>query len=248
VRHYIARLLQALVLTLSLLAGRMSATTAFCAVIDDTVLIATDSKWQGSKNGSVAACKILQVNKCFFVIVGLRYKPETHFDSTELGKKACEFNGVLEDKVRYFANTVRGPLRKALAYSRLHDSKVYRRDYLGKVVVQGIFVARDIPKVISKGFVLTASGKLKEEWDQIPSQVGNSIIGGEQEAIQRFRTQNPTWEDGRFIVDTARKFIELEIADKPQHVGPPVSILVIDRLVGPHWIEQGACPGIEKTN
>ncbi|MGA7764922.1 MAG: hypothetical protein WCA27_01730 [Candidatus Sulfotelmatobacter sp.] len=211
-------------------------------------MIATDSKWRSSKSGSIAACKILQVNKCFFLIVGLRYKPETHFDSTELEKKACEFNGVIEEKVRFFAKAVRGPLRQALEYSRLHDSKVYRRDYLGKVVVQGIFVTRDIPKIISESFVLMSSGKLKEEWIQIPNQAGNSIISGVQEAIQRFRIQNPSWEDGRYIVETARKYLELEITDKPQDVGPPVSILVIDRLVGPHWIEQGVCPGIEKAH
>jgi len=38
----------------------------------------------------------------------------------------------------------------------------------------------------------------------------------------------------------ARRFIALEIVDKPLSVGPPVSIVVVDAS-GVHWVEPGAC-------
>ena len=42
------------------------------------------------------------------------------------------------------------------------------------------------------------------------------------------------------LENIARRFIALEIVDKPGKVGPPVSIVVVDQD-GVHWTEKGAC-------
>jgi hypothetical protein len=41
------------------------------------------------------------------------------------------------------------------------------------------------------------------------------------------------------LEDIARRFIALEIVDKPRWVGSPVSIVVVD-ADGIHWVERGA--------
>jgi hypothetical protein len=48
-------------------------------------------------------------------------------------------------------------------------------------------------------------------------------------------TSNPT-----DLEDIARRFIALEIVDKPKWVGPRVSIVLLDSD-GLHWVESGAC-------
>jgi hypothetical protein len=38
----------------------------------------------------------------------------------------------------------------------------------------------------------------------------------------------------------ARRFIALEVVDKPMQVGPPITVVLVDGG-GIHWVEPGAC-------
>jgi hypothetical protein len=59
-------------------------------------------------------------------------------------------------------------------------------------------------------------------------------------------TRTPNFWATRMAVDAIDELISTEIADKPQFVGPPISILGIDAS-GPHWMPgyQGVCPDIK---
>jgi hypothetical protein len=63
---------------------------------------------------------------------------------------------------------------------------------------------------------------------------------GHHEAMDNALADNPDfWKIG--FAEAIRKLIDLEILTVPNFVGPPISILRIDKS-GPHWIQRGACP------
>jgi hypothetical protein len=76
-------------------------------------------------------------------------------------------------------------------------------------------------------------------------RVGVALIG-ETSAIDRELDRlhgTNAWagkNDATNLGNMARRFIALEIVDKPKQVGPPVSMVSIDPD-GTHWVERGAC-------
>ena len=67
------------------------------------------------------------------------------------------------------------------------------------------------------------------------------LWGSMKQSTKRSLRMPDFWKIG--IAEAIRKLINLEISAKPSFVGPPISILTIDKS-GPRWIEQGACPDV----
>jgi hypothetical protein len=63
---------------------------------------------------------------------------------------------------------------------------------------------------------------------------------GENDAANLIINERPTiWED-RPIESAIRELIGAEILAKPKDVGPPISIIALDRD-GTHWLDRGSC-------
>jgi hypothetical protein len=220
------------------------ATSAVVIVDQDRIIIGTDSLWRGSKAGAALKCKIsTRKSACIYVIVGLRNKPETAFDSSKFADHACESGNSIQDAAAAFGNSVRTDLRHAIRYSRLHDPVLYKRNYRGKAVLEGLFAGfdHDKPIVAIKSFTLDEHDRIHEKLTELPDSEGNNIaLDGEQNAANAFLKSHHDWRTVEYPA-LVRTLIETEISDKPEKVGGPIDVLVIEKN-GHHWIAPyGTC-------
>ena len=63
---------------------------------------------------------------------------------------------------------------------------------------------------------------------------------GVYDHILRYQSQHPEWTN-MDAVAAARMFVQMEIAAHPTTVGPPVSVLQIQKDGSHTWIERGSC-------
>lgn len=224
------------------------ATSAVFLVDKNQIIIATDSLWRFSISGTARQCKINTAHsQCAHVIVGLRTKPETNFDSAVLANQACDTGANQRERAIYFGRTAKQALTAALKYSRLHQTDVYERDYRGKAVLEVFFAGFDDgkPSVAAYSFSLNTNDDLMERLINIPDDQGNNIaFSGEQAAALQF-FNDPNRPDSDYET-LARIAIEKEIADIPSKVGGPVDVLSI-QISGYRWIEPyGTCKTDDK--
>jgi hypothetical protein len=231
-------------LPLVILAPIAEATTAVAIIDRDAIILGTDSLWRGSKAGTSLKCKInIQRETCVYVLIGLRSKPETNFDSSIYANRACKAQATPKEQAIFFGDTVRGPLSRALRYSRINDATVYKRDYQGKVALEGLFAGFENgkPIVAFKSFRVDENDVTHERLIEIPNADGGNIgLSGQTEAALSFLHDHPSWQssDSTLLV---RNLIQAEIEDKPDKVGAPIDILVIDKS-GHRWIPPyGTC-------
>jgi hypothetical protein len=140
----------------------------------------------------------------------------------------------------------------ALKRFRREDSKFYaERIKIEQQPLQVVFAAFEdgIAKYVLVFFTITddtgsrmvvTSKRESCPGSACPSSETNEItVLGEHAAISR-QSQNNHAAVGSDAVAATRQLISIEIANRPDIVGPPISILVISRA-GPKWIEKGRC-------
>jgi hypothetical protein len=199
-----------------------------------------DALERASISGSAAICKIHREHGFFFATVGLFLKRETGFDAVELARRACRETGDIHAVPDILGLLAREPVRKALAYSERHDPLVYKRDYKGHAVFEVIFAGflQSKPMIGIKSFYLDPMGELSEQTIALPDESGNHVaFSGEKEAIKRYTARIPNWYDARDLFALLRKLISVEIADRPDKVRRPISVLEI-RATGYRWLVQ----------
>jgi hypothetical protein len=183
-------------------------------------------------SGSARKCKIsTRKSDCIYVIVGLRSKPETGFDSSMFVDQACNSQASIRTRAQTFGKIVNRDLRRAMRYSRLHSPEIYARDYHGKPALEVIFAGFDAnrPAVAVKSFTMGNGDVLHEQLIEVPDASGNNLaFSGEQQAGLAFLNNHPNWPINEYP-RLARMLVESEIKDKPEHVGGPVDVLVIER-------------------
>ena len=71
---------------------------------------------------------------------------------------------------------------------------------------------------------------------------------GQREEIERLKQHDPTFLQRNTDVDAARKLVEIEEKAKPEYVGGPIDLLVLD-AAGAHWspAEGGTCSADERA-
>lgn len=222
---------------------QIRATSVVAIVNSDRILLGADALARTNISGSAAVCKIHREHGVFFATVGLFSKRETGFDAVELARRACRETGDIHAVPVILGLLARAPVRKALAYSQQHDPLVYNKDYKDHAVFEVIFAGfhQSKPMIGIKSFFLDAVGGLGEQTITLPDEAGNHVaFSGEKEAIKRYTARTPKWYDTNDLLALIRKLISLEIADRPDKVGPPISILEI-RATEYRWLEPGKC-------
>ena len=134
---------------------------------------------------------------------------------------------------------------------RTTDPRRFQRELEGQSAVDALFVGFEAgyPALLLRSFIVRngASHSItvrirREDCSRHCSEALAYVALGQHEAIDEVLAENPDfWKIG--FSEGIRKLINLEISAAPSFVGPPISILTIDKS-GPRWIEQGACPGI----
>lgn len=250
-------------LSITLLLSTSVYATTIVAITDknyNRIIIAADS--MATVNGvkiateSIQLCKLVVMSGCVFGIAGAILNPSQSYDLQAMASNACAFSGDLQEKADFFEHTSEEPIRKYLSFVKVND-----RQYFGEVTGQRMDFAGAIfagmqdrqVNVFERAFIAHADGSLEtDNKDTLAGTVGVNSLGV-NDRIHGYLTTHPQWykdalgENG--MEELARKFISFGIKDRPDIVGPPISILEIDHsvlLADPNaitirWIEPGAC-------
>jgi hypothetical protein len=200
------------------------------------------------------ACKIVHTADCVSAIAASIAVQGT-FDIRRLAAAACAQSGDLRARAYYFEQSVEEPYLRALAELQkeqpLYYSKNIGHGYLANVLFAG---ATDGHLEIVVDSLTLDEGRIRFRLDQITPDNNETpfFVTPFSASAQQFMNGHRNWADTMDFVDVARKFIEFEIADSPNLIGQPISILEIGRSLmsidpnrfAVYWVQAGAC---EKT-
>jgi hypothetical protein len=236
---------------LSLLFGcPLRATTLVAVRTLNAIFIGSDSKMINGDGGEAGnRCKILSSNGAYFGIARIWGSPAQGFTVASFAAEALHSNTDLPSRVSHFEKLLLGPLERLLIALKTTDAARFQREIDGQSVVDTLFVGFEdgYPAFLLRSFIVrngAAEGITvrirREDCSRDCSEALAYVALGQHEAIDKALAENPNyWKIG--FAEAIRKLINLEISAKPSFVGPPISILTIDKD-GPRWIEQGACP------
>jgi len=227
--------------------------------LNDQVVVGADSKIHleeatGLKIPvSEPICKIGKGDGFFFATSGLLAVKETGYNANKIISEAPKINGTIEQKIERLEEMIKTPLTESLERHR----RVYPWNYPytsgTKPALEIVFLAveKDSPFLLRRDFIPITSAFDSVEMNIVRKkcpgdcQNGEDIYPlGEKRAIKERLSQGPNfWKNDP--INAIRKLIELEIADDPFYVGPPIDILQIDKN-GARWIEKKKeCPDIQ---
>jgi hypothetical protein len=206
----------------------------------DRIAVAADSL-VNTGPGPIQACKIVQVQRCFFAASG-SWNPSQGFDLLNIGRKACESGGTFAERVATFHKLVEAPMLRFVEADRNLDPEHYQhlvRDGIIDAVFFGIENGHAV--VIQTGYELNAMGRAVPFTNHSSNSQGDMFQLGQTAAIQRFyRTRAGSEWFNLPIVQRVRELIELEEADQPKLVGGKISV-VLSQPEADKWIDRGAC-------
>ena len=237
-------------LTLFLLLSAVPAVaTTVVALIDrrhHRAVVAADSLLQYKVAGSrTQTCKIITKPGCTFGMAGLFYKEYPVFHLQELAEQACAVPGDLRHKADAFLDIAKDPSADVALYLRQREPDFYREltNSNGGELIMVVFagpLAGD-PSIFARGYKLDADGNLASvSLDVSESTNGAGFFGGANGQIAAYLKAHPNWQD-MDTVKAARQFVQMEIKAHPEWVGPPVSVVSINRLDQAKWSNPGVC-------
>ncbi len=223
--------------------------TTVVALIDHRhhrAVIAADSLLLFKVAGtSTQTCKIIAKPGCTFGMAGLFYKEYPVFHLQELAEQACGMQGDLRQKADGFLEIAKDPLMSVAQYIRQNEPQFFGvlTNSNGGELVMVVFAGPDPsnPAIFARGYKLDANGGIVPiSLDVTEENNGAGFFGGANGQIAAYIKKHPHWQDGD-KVKAARHFVQLEIAAHPDWVGPPVSVVTIDRLDQQKWVNPGVC-------
>ena len=238
---------------LSVLVGcPLNATSIVAVRTPNAIFIGSDSKMINGDGGEAGnGCKILSSNGVFFGIARIWSSPAQGFSVASVAAEGLNSNGDLVTRLTHFERLLVHPLARLLMSLKTTDPERFQRELEGQSAVDALFVDFETgyPALLVRSFMVRngASQSItlrikREECSRDCSETLAYAALGQHEAIDKALAENPDlWKIG--FAEAIRKLINLEISAAPSFVGPPISILTIDKS-GPRWIEQGACPDI----
>ena len=194
---------------------------------------------------STQTCKIIAKPGCTFAMAGLFYKEDPVFHLQELAEQACGLPGDLQHKADGFLDIAKDPLMSVAQYLQQNETQFYREltTSNGGELVMVVFTGPEAgsPSIFARGYRLDAGGGLTPvAMDVTEDNNGEGFFGGANGQIAEYVKAHPDWQNMDKVA-AARKFVELEIAAHPEWVGPPVSVLTINRGDRQKWANAGVC-------
>jgi len=223
--------------------------TTVVALIDrfhHRAVIAADSLLIQKVAGTTTqTCKIVARQGCTFGMAGLFYKEYPVFHLQELAEQACGLPGDLRHKADSFLEIAKDPVMTVAQYLQQREPKFYAdlTNSNGGELVIVVFAGNEAgdASIFARGYKLDGNGGITPvSLDVTESNNGGGFFGGANAHIASYIKTHPEW-DQMDKVSAARKFVQIEIKARPEWVGPPVSVLTIDRLDQQKWINPGVC-------
>jgi hypothetical protein len=235
-----------------------NATSIIAVRVNEQVIVGTDSKRREGRDIQDATpleepvCKIGKGDGFFFAAAGI-VRGEG-FDVGSLIAKGSEVHGTIEQKIETVLATIREPLTRVLEIYRRNNPLDYDSRFKTAPVLQILFFGNEngssfmaasqwkIPTSSPSGSIQVEILYGKCPGDLCPS--GEQIVmAGEKDAISSFLKAKPGyWKVNP--VEAVRELIEIQIANVPDLVGPPIDILYVDKN-GARWIQKkDQCPDI----
>jgi len=194
---------------------------------------------------STQTCKIVAKPGCTFAMAGLFSKEYPVFRLQELAEQACALPGDLQRKADGFLDIAKDPVMSVAQYLQQNEPQFYREltTSNGGELVIVVFAGPQAgsPSTFARGYRLDAGGGITPlSMDVTESNNGEGFFGGANGQIAEYVKAHPDWQKMDKIA-AARKFVEVEIAAHPEWVGPPVSVMTINRLDQQKWVNAGVC-------
>lgn len=219
------------------------------------IVVGADSKTITGRGAGRSTCKIAQLeDSFFFAAAGLNTEPKTGFELGRIVRQAFEQPGTMREKVDDFESLVDAPLTAALQRLKREEPAFYEH-YLenkGQVLQVVFFGLEDgSPELFLRTFeVELVSGNVTvvmERNECTASTCPNTMVfllGYSGAASAFVASHRDFWRNG--LAPAAEQLVNLEIAEVPQFVGPPVDILRVNRQ-GASWVKRKAsCAPVRK--
>lgn len=235
---------------------RASAQTSVVALwTPDEIVVGADSKTITRRGAGPASCKIAQLDDSFFfAAAGLNTDPQSGFELARFVRKAFQQSGTVREKVDDFESLVDRPLTAALVRLKKEEPAFYEH-YLenkGQVLQVVFFGLEDgSPELFLRTFeVELISGNVtvvmeRNECTASTCPDATAFLLGYSGAAAGFAADHPGfWKKG--LAPAVEQLVDLEVAEVPQFVGPPVDVLRVNRG-GAAWVKRKAqCAPVRK--
>jgi hypothetical protein len=223
--------------------------TTLVALIDPwhhRVVVAADSLLLFKVAGTrTQTCKIILKPGCTFGMAGLFYKEYPVFHLQEMAEQACAAPGDLRDKADAFLDLSKDPVTDVAQYLRQNEPDFYGEltNSNGGELIMVVFAGPQAgsASIFARGYKLDTNGGLVPvSLDVSENNNGGGFFGGANGQIAAYLKTHPNWQQ-MDTVKAARKFVQMEIKAHPEWVGPPVSVMTINRLDEQKWTNPGVC-------
>jgi hypothetical protein len=216
----------------------------------EVIVIAADSKptWAG-KPGPANVCKIYRSGDLYVAVGGLDHDQTRNFYIKDLISAKDSSLEHFASQVRRLEEKITPRFLEEMKRLKAEDSTTYNliSSEGGKQLSLAFAKVQDgIPYFAIRGFSYPDIPDPKVEVAYVDCPGRDCPQGvlveymGKHAAIDSFTA---THGGGNFNpVDLARKLVELEVQEDPEHIGPPIDILRLD-ATGPQWIaNESNCP------
>ena len=235
------------------LCARLVFATTIVSLIDsprDRIVLAADGLMMGNgvKLGRDRVCKISVIRDCAFTMSGLVFAQsgaKTGLDVPALARVACAGPGSLQQRADTFLSIAHDSVARAVRSLRARHPAVFRQITHGDVF--DVFFAGASGgrlMIFSRGFRANTDGAISPEKDESQSHHDlptiEVMLAGSREHIVAYLQKHPDWANRMDTALAARVFVQLEIDAKSKAVGPPISILEIERDKM-CWLARGEC-------
>ena len=231
------------------------ATTVVGIRVPGGFIIAADSKvtYRGPESrGPAILCKIYQSGPLYFAIAGMAFDRNRGFFPEKIVADNFSATDSLVRNMERIERAISDSLKVEMKRLKTEDPSAFAYNQRPGVDVLSIIAGEmvvGLPQMSGRGFMYadeTTSVSITHAPDCPGEDCPNGIrffFAGHSDAA--INTLNEFSHDGgtvRTPVADARKMVEAEIQASPEDVGPPITILQVDKN-GPTWISNDSgCP------
>ena len=232
-----------------LFSSQLLATSIVAVRTRSAIFIGSDSKLIDGEGKAVGStCKVMTHHGAAFAVARIWSSPAQDFSVTSVAAEALSSSRDLATGVRLFERLLIEPLERLLRALKTTDPQRFERELTGHSAVDAVFVGfegRDPALFVTKFVVnrgTSQSIKLRVQREECARHCTEPLAFvtlGQHSAIDKALSDDPDfWNIG--FAEGIRRLINLETLSVPTLVGPPISILSMDKS-GAHWIEPGEC-------
>jgi hypothetical protein len=263
------RTIAGILVFLSLSSSAAFATSIVAARNNDEIVIGADSRTtlvlpEGSIEGSIKKCKIVQAGDLFFASagsagIGPADSPGDIYPGFDLEKTiaaSLEGSGDIADRVKNMETALIAELTRIAEKARKDDAAFFMKRFVGRpadaIIIGGIENGQLVLMVRTFTMIVSPTGSLSFDIGRFSCpgdciEPITAIFEGKTAAIRDYLTQHKLFLHFADPVDAVRDLVSLEISADPSSVGPPIDILRLTKK-GAEWVQRKSlCPDIREN-